>query len=292
MLVSTNYIQKIFSFWGVRIIFFLLILSVTFALSNNPFIQLVLILIISLLIESLRVKSSFKTFGFTFDRDTILFILIGFFYTLLFFTTITILSQGVNGINLFAMVDEFNPNYFLGILLLIFFSALFEELIFRGILYQALLQRFGKYSPTLILSIFFVLDHIIFNHISDTIFIINIFLANLLLSLMYLRTGSLWLPLSFHFFWNLFQALILGSPVSGFYYGIEIFQTNLNHPILLINNQEIGIESSFICTIVFILTIPLFLKCFSINPFLKSIFFQRAYIESSLSENFLHKSKS
>lgn len=241
MLVSTNYIQKIFSFWGVRIIFFLLILSVTFALSNNPFIQLVLILIISLLIESLRVKSSFKTFGFTFDRDTILFILIGFFYTLLFFTTITILSQGVNGINLFAMVDEFNPNYFLGILLLIFFSALFEELIFRGILYQALLQRFGKYSPTLILSIFFVLAHIIFNHINDPIFIINIFLANLLLSLMYLRTGSLWLPLSFHFFWNLFQALILGSPVSGFYYGIEIFQTNLNHPLLLISNQEIGI---------------------------------------------------
>jgi len=292
VLVSANIIQKILSFWWFRIILFLIFLTSIFYISKNIFTQIILLLGISLLIESFRAKSSFKTFGFNFERDSLRFFLSAFLYTLLFFIIITFFDQAVNGIELFSTVDKFNLNYFLDILVLIFFLALLEELIFRGIIYQALLQRFGKYSPTLILSILFVLAHIFFNNITDTIFIINIFLANLLLSLMYLRTGSLWLPLSFHFFWNLFQALILGSPVSGFYYGIEIFQTNLHNPILLISNQEVGFESSFICTILLILTIPLVLKNFSISPFMKSIFFHRAYLESILSENNLHKSKS
>lgn len=292
MLVSANNIQKILSFWWVRIIFFLAFLSIILSISKNLFALIILILLFSLLIESLRVKSSFKTFGFSFNRDTVYFTLVPFFYTLLFFTFITIFDQAINGLRLFSSVDKFNVDYFFDILILLFFLALFEELIFRGVIYQALLQRFGKYSPTLILSVLFVLAHILFNHINNPVFIINIFLANLLLSLMYLRTGSLWLPLSFHFFWNLFQALILGSPVSGFYYGIEIFRTDLNNPILLIENQEVGFESSIISTILLILTIPLVLKYFSIKPFLKSIFFKRAYIESILSENFIHKSKS
>lgn len=109
---------------------------------------------------------------------------------------------------------------------------------------------------------------------------------------MYLRTGSLWLPITFHFFWNFFQSLILGSPVSGFYFGIELFNTDLNSFGILFSDNNIGFEGSILCTIALLILIPIIIRYFEIPVHLKSILFRRAYIESILTEKNLHKSNS
>lgn len=284
--------QKILSYWGVRlIIFFSILLSAYYFIHNIIFLSII-ILLASLLIESLRVNSSYKTFCLAFNKNTLIYTFSGLSYNLFIFLTLAIITQVLNGIPLFIPAESINFGYIFDICILIFFSALFEELVFRGIIYQALIQRFGKYASTLSLSLIFVFAHLVFNNKTfDFIFIINIFLANIVLSMLYLRTGSLWLPFSFHFFWNLFQAMILGSPVSGFYYGIEILNTEVNTYGILFSNEYIGFEGSILCTLVLLISIPLILRYFEIPPNLKSIFFERAYQESLLSEKLIHKSK-
>ena len=47
----------------------------------------------------------------------------------------------------------------------------------------------------------------------------NITLAGAALSYGRIVTGSLWLPIAYHFSWNLFQGSVFGMPVSGVRYG-------------------------------------------------------------------------
>lgn len=276
----------------MRVIIFLLFLSLFFFLSTNIFFLAFLILAISIIIETLRVNSSISTLGFPFNKSTFFYIFIGFISPFILFILIAVLSQLSSGFRIFKIVDDFNPNFFSGIALILLASALIEELIFRGIPFQASVQRFGKNFSVLLFSIFFVLAHLIFNSDTlDLLFILNIFLANILLSLMYLRTGTLWLPLSFHYFWNLFQASILGSPVSSFDFGIEFFETNIDTVGILAFNEQIGFEGSILCSVVAIVFSVVVIRTFNLLSYLKSIFFLRAYRESIISEKLLHKLK-
>lgn len=89
-----------------------------------------------------------------------------------------------------------------------------EEIMFRGYLFQSLTEGIGRIWATLSFSVIFGLAHA--GNPNVSLFgVINIVLAGILLSVAYLQTRSLWLPIGIHTAWNFTQGYIWGLPVSG-----------------------------------------------------------------------------
>lgn len=97
-------------------------------------------------------------------------------------------------------------------------AAVTEELLFRGFLFQRLLDGLGSWAAQLIIAALFVLTH------SDALRALgalgllaglNIFLASILFGVAYLRTRSLAMPLGLHFAANAVQGPVLGLGISG-----------------------------------------------------------------------------
>lgn len=96
--------------------------------------------------------------------------------------------------------------------------AIAEELIFRGFVFQRLLDGFGEWPAQLVLAAYFVLTHSAALRDAGplkTLAAVNIFIASLAFGLAYLRTRGLALPLGIHFAANVTQGPILGFGVSG-----------------------------------------------------------------------------
>jgi hypothetical protein len=96
--------------------------------------------------------------------------------------------------------------------------AITEELLFRGFLFQRLLDGLGAWPAQLLIAALFTLTH------SDALATqgaltylagANIFLASLVFGLAYLRTCSLAMPIGLHFAANAVQGPLLGFGVSG-----------------------------------------------------------------------------
>ena len=103
-----------------------------------------------------------------------------------------------------------------GALAALFFlvAAAFEELIFRGFAFQALVHNVGPLVPLALTSALFGVAHL-GNPSATTFSTINTMLAGEWLGLAYLATRSLWLATALHFSWNFVMVFVFGLPVSG-----------------------------------------------------------------------------
>jgi hypothetical protein len=93
-------------------------------------------------------------------------------------------------------------------------AAAAEEAVFRGYLFQALVQGIGRWPAVLVGSVLFALAHRDNQHV-DWLALGNIFLAGVMLSVVYLRTRSLWMATAVHLGWNWMMSALLDFPVSG-----------------------------------------------------------------------------
>lgn len=133
-----------------------------------------------------------------------------------------------------------------------------EELLFRGYIFQRLIEGFGKIFSVVLLSALFGLAHY-FNPNINFVSLINIILAGILFSLLYIKTCSLWLPIVFHFSWNFSEGMLFGFPVSG----INLFNQFVTfHPTgnIFITGGDFGPEGSLIITIFLLTFIFYFIK--------------------------------
>lgn len=97
-------------------------------------------------------------------------------------------------------------------------GAFGEELLFRGYLFQTLVEGAGKIISVAIFAVFFGVAHSSNPHV--TFFsMANIALAGVFLSAAYLKTRSLWFPIALHFTWNFLMNHIYSFPVSGIQFG-------------------------------------------------------------------------
>lgn len=97
--------------------------------------------------------------------------------------------------------------------------ALTEELLFRGFVFQRLIDGTRVWIAQLIISAYFVLTHsAALKQAGDVRYLAtaNIFVASLLFGFAFLRTRSLAMPLGLHFAANVTQGTLLGFGVSGF----------------------------------------------------------------------------
>ncbi len=93
-------------------------------------------------------------------------------------------------------------------------GAFLEEVLFRGYLFQTLIQGVTFLPAMLIMGLLFSLAHA--GNPNVSIFgLINVGLAAIWLSFAYMKTRSLWLPFGLHFSWNFAQTTVFGFPTSG-----------------------------------------------------------------------------
>ena len=103
-------------------------------------------------------------------------------------------------------------------LLVCFFNVVTQEALVRSYMFQELWAKYGAWSATIVTTLIFVALHaapITQSGVQGLIAGANILLASLLLSLAYVRTGSLWLPIGIHLGWNGLQGPVLGINVTG-----------------------------------------------------------------------------
>jgi membrane protease YdiL (CAAX protease family) len=138
----------------------------------------------------------------------------------------------------------------LGTALVIFLIvALFEELLFRGIIFRLIEQMTGTWIALAFSAALFGLLHIA--NPGATIFSsIEIALeAGVLLALAYVLTRSLWFAIGIHWGWNLFEGPIFGTQVSGTQFTATVLHANM-HGQSWLTGGKFGPEAGVIAIIV------------------------------------------
>ncbi|HLZ58227.1 MAG TPA: type II CAAX endopeptidase family protein [Ktedonosporobacter sp.] len=100
----------------------------------------------------------------------------------------------------------------LGFFLLV---GLFEEGVFRGIIFRLLERSLGSWIAIIISALFFGLTHL-FNPGATLLGALAIALeGGILLGAAYMLTRSLWLAIGIHWAWNFFEGPFFGATISG-----------------------------------------------------------------------------
>jgi hypothetical protein len=97
---------------------------------------------------------------------------------------------------------------------IVLLSALNEELVFRGLPLQLLIDGMGKWPAVICMSAIFGALHLS-NPNASLLGAVNTVLAGILLSLAYVRTRSIWTSYGVHIGWNLGLGFVFGVPLSG-----------------------------------------------------------------------------
>lgn len=125
-------------------------------------------------------------------------------------------------------------------------AAACEEIVFRGYAFQRLVDSFGKLGAILILSVLFGAGHMN-NPSANALSTANTVLAGVLLSVAYLKTRALWMPIALHWAWNLMLGPVYSLPVSGTRIGPGLLVAEIGSPEWL-SGGAYGPEGSVILT--------------------------------------------
>lgn len=258
--------NKLKHIWWV-VIFFMILAALLFPLilaaSRFSFeitmaYQVIIIAIVSIICQFLRGKPISEltgSFSFTWIKQLFKGLIYGaalMVFPVLLLSIFGYIHWEINSFSFATIWSSFS------ILLL---AAIAEELLFRGFLFQRLIDAFGNWPAQLIVASLFLLTHINnpnMTGILKTLACINIFIASILFGIAYIKTASLAMPLGLHFMANFMQGPILGFGVSGEKnpsIGKLVFD---NAPVWL-SGGDFGIEASILgLCFVIIMTVYLY----------------------------------
>jgi membrane protease YdiL (CAAX protease family) len=134
-----------------------------------------------------------------------------------------------------------------GLFLLLLIAATNEELVFRGYPFQKLVESLGPLGAVAVSSACFGLAHLANSH-HTWISTANTMLVGVPLSIAYLRTRSLWMPVGMHFSWNYVQGFVFGLPVSGYAFSSSLFKVQV-HGAAWLTGSDYGPEGGLLSTI-------------------------------------------
>jgi membrane protease YdiL (CAAX protease family) len=281
----TNLVKHITARWWSRILLFLLfwlLFSIAEYSFYTEFFPWLSCIAAALLTEYLRAGHSVTGLGLFLNKET-------FWREVFWGISVTVLGlgaillvAGLLGAEFLHSENAIIVSAFAFLFFKILVLAAGEEFLFRGIMFQAVVERFKAPVAVALSTAIFVYGHL-GNPGATAFSSINIALANLLFCAMYLSTGSLWVPIAFHFSWNFVQA-VFGLPVSGLNFGDAILKTDLlKIPESLrwtIATNEFGIESGFLTTIILILAIAILPSILKTSAFASARVFKRRVAES------------
>lgn len=147
-------------------------------------------------------------------------------------------------------VEGLNPWLFLlPNLALAIKSGIFEELIFRGVLFRSVEAMFGSWVGILVSSLAFGLLHLLNPGATLGGAMYICIEAGLLLSAAYLVTRRLWICMGFHMAWNYFQSAVFSGVVSGSVSDPGLLKARIEGPEWL-TGGSFGMEHSVVALVV------------------------------------------
>ena len=127
-------------------------------------------------------------------------------------------------------------------------SSVFEEMLFRGVLFRSVETWFGSWSALVVSSLVFGLTHLINPQgtLEGAVFIA--IEAGTLLAAAFMLTRRLWLSIGFHMAWNYTQSAIFSGIVSGTDAAPGLIRSTVKGPDLLTGGR-FGVESSVLALV-------------------------------------------
>ncbi len=141
-------------------------------------------------------------------------------------------------------IDGLNPwGYMVPAIAMALSSSVFEELLFRGVLFLSVEKWFGSWVALVVSSLVFGLTHLINPQatIEGALFIAVE--AGILLAAALILTRRLWLSIGFHMAWNYTQSAIFSGIVSGNEAEQGLIRSTMQGPDWL-TGGNFGVESS------------------------------------------------
>ncbi len=122
-------------------------------------------------------------------------------------------------------------------------SGIFEELLFRGVLFRSVEAWFGSWAALVVSSLVFGLTHLMNPEATLEGALFIAVEAGILLAAAYMLTRRLWLSMGFHVAWNYTQSAIFSSIVSGNEAAQGLIRSTVKGPDFL-TGGNFGVESS------------------------------------------------
>ena len=123
-----------------------------------------------------------------------------------------------------------------------------EEILFRGVLFRWIDEKWGFVAALVASSLLFGLMHIAQPGATWWSSLAIAIEAGLLLGAAYKWSGTLWLPIGIHWSWNFFQGNVFGFAVSGSDAGASLLQSRVQGPDIL-TGGPFGAEASILTVI-------------------------------------------
>jgi membrane protease YdiL (CAAX protease family) len=127
-------------------------------------------------------------------------------------------------------------------------SSVFEELLFRGVLYRSVETWLGSWAALVVSSLVFGLSHLLNPQATLEGALFIAVEAGILLGAAFMLTRRLWLSIGFHMAWNYTQSAIFSGVVSGNDAAPGLIRSTVNGPDLLTGGQ-FGVESSVLALV-------------------------------------------
>lgn len=156
-----------------------------------------------------------------------------------------------------------SPEGLISAIILMAGVAIAEELLFRGVIFQRLIAAVGEWPAQVAIGLLFVLTHLGNPGMDGATKLwagANIFLASMLFSQAFLRSGGLALPIGLHFMANVVQGVVLGFGVSG-NESASLLTPRFPNDVVLVTGGAFGLEASLPGLIAVFLMLGWFVFC-------------------------------
>lgn len=147
-------------------------------------------------------------------------------------------------------INGLNPlRYMIPAIAMALSSSIFEELLFRGVLFRSVETWFGSWAALVVSSLVFGLTHLMNPQgtLEGALFIAVE--AGVLLAAAFILTRRLWLSIGFHMAWNYTQSAIFSGIVSGNDAQPGLIRSTMQGPTWL-TGGSFGLESSVLALVV------------------------------------------
>jgi uncharacterized protein len=146
-------------------------------------------------------------------------------------------------------VAGFNPvSFLLTAIPMAVSAAVFEELLFRGVLFRIVEEWLGSWVALVVSSVVFGGVHLMNPEATMTGAIFIAIEAGILLGAAYMLTRRLWMSMGFHAAWNWTQSAVFSGVVSGADSDPGLIKPVIDGPALLTGGQ-FGLEASIIAAL-------------------------------------------
>ena len=152
----------------------------------------------------------------------------------------------------FTVISVNSMLFMLPSLAMAFTSAIFEEILFRGIIFRITEEKLGSYWALIISAAIFGAMHLANPHSSILAALGLAIQAGLLLAAAYIFSRNLWFPIAIHFAWNFTQSGIFGVSTSGNNMGKPLLTTKIEGAEWFTGGQfgpEASIQATVFCLI-------------------------------------------